>query len=87
MQDHPGHYNNRVWTKVELFIATSSYQKPKFNYFREEEKFNERDFYQISDIWLEMPTIGKRLKSESMGILRSYFGKVSHSFINYSQNR
>ena len=27
IQDHPGHYNNRVWCAVELFVATSPFPK------------------------------------------------------------
>ena len=25
MSEHPGHYDNRVWTEVELFCATSKF--------------------------------------------------------------
>jgi len=27
LNEHPGHYNNRVWTQAELFMATCVYQK------------------------------------------------------------
>ena len=64
------------------FYSTSSYQKPRFNYFREEEKFDESKFKQISSIE-EL----KILKDNNLVSIKSSPEFLKNKSINTPTNR